>query len=78
MLYYDNEPVVFYTSNNKSSASAKQININYYVVKDRIQDHTIDVKHISMTHMLVDQLMKGLPPSIFYEHVARMGLLEAL
>jgi hypothetical protein len=78
VLYCDNEPVVFYTTNNKSSASAKHININYYVVKYRIQDRTIDVKYISTNHMLIDPLMKGLPSSIFHEHVARMGLLEAL
>lgn len=50
---------------------------NPHQVKDRIQDQTIDVKHISMTHMLVDPLAEGLPPSIFLEHVAGMGLLEA-
>ena len=47
-------------------------------MKDRIQDHTIDVKHISTTRMLADPLTKGLPPSILREHVAGMGLLEAL
>ena len=78
MLYCDNEPAVFYASNNKSSAAAKHIDIKYHVVNDRIQDHTIDVKHISTTRMLADPLTKGLPPSIFREHVAGMGLLEAL
>ena len=78
VLYCDNEPAVFYASNNKSSVAAKHIDIKYHVVKDRIQDHTIDVKHISTTRMLADPLTKGLPPSIFREHVAGMGLLEAL
>ena len=78
MLYCDNEPAVFYASNNKSSATAKHIDIKYHIVKDRIQNHTIDVKHISTTRMLVDPLTKGLPPSIFREHVAGMRLLEAL
>ena len=78
VLYCDNEPAVFYASNNKSSAVAKHIDIKYHVVKDRIQDHTIDVKHISTTRMLADPLMKGLPPSIFREHVTGMGLLESL
>jgi hypothetical protein len=36
MLYYNNEPAVFYSSNNKSSGAARHINIKYYVVKDRI------------------------------------------
>ena len=50
----------------------------FHVVKDRIQDQTINVKHISMTRMLVDPLTKGLPPNIFREHIAGMGLLKAL
>jgi hypothetical protein len=35
VLYYDNEPAIFYPSNNKSSA-ARHIDIKYYVVKDKI------------------------------------------
>jgi hypothetical protein len=77
-LYRDNKPIIFYSNNNKSSATTGHIDIKYYVVKDRIQDQTIDVKHISTTRMLADPLTKGLPPSIFCEHVAGMGLLKAL
>jgi hypothetical protein len=43
VLYYDNKPMVFYVSNNKSSAAAKHIDIKYHVVKVRIQYQTIDV-----------------------------------
>jgi hypothetical protein len=78
LLYCDNEHSVFYSHNNKSSAATRHIDIKYYVVKDRILDQTIDVKYLSITRMLVDLLTKGLPPSIFREYVADMGLLEAL
>ena len=60
------------------SAAAKHIDSKYLVVKDRIQDQTINVKHIRTTHMLADPLTKGLPPSVFREHVAGMGLMESL
>ena len=46
-MYCDNEPAVFYAHNNKSSVAAKHINIKFYVVKERIQDHTISLEHIS-------------------------------
>ena len=36
-LYCDNIAAVIYASNNKSSNAAKNIDIKYYVVKDRIQ-----------------------------------------
>ena len=77
-LYCDNEPAVFYSYNNKSSEAAKHIDIKYYVVKDRVQDHTIDLEHISTKQMLADPLTKGLPPNVFSEHVAGMGLRESL
>ena len=54
VLYCYSEPIVFYTSNNKSSDAAKHINIKFHVVKDRIQYQTINVKHIRTTHMLAD------------------------
>jgi hypothetical protein len=76
-LYCDNQPAVIYASNNKSSAAGKFIDIKYLVVKDRIQDQTIDIKYISTKFMLADPLTKGLPPSVFREHVAGMGLVES-
>jgi hypothetical protein len=47
-------------------------------VSERVQDHTINLEHISTKKMLVDPLPKGLPPNIFQGHVAGTGLLESL
>ena len=77
-IYCDNQSAVFFSSNNKSSDAAKHIDIKYFVVKDRVQDQTIKVEHLSTKQMLVDPLTKGLPPNIFRDHVAGMGLLESL
>jgi hypothetical protein len=35
-LYYDNDPVVQYSRNNRSSGDAKHIDIKYYIVKDKV------------------------------------------
>ena len=75
-LYCDNQSAVLYSSNNKSNGAAKHIDIKYHVVKDRIQDQTISLKYINTKFMLADPLTKGLPPSIFRDHVAGMGLVE--
>ena len=40
-MYCDNELAVFYAHNNKSSGAAKHIDIKFYVVKEKIQDHSI-------------------------------------
>ena len=77
-LYCDNEPAVTYTHNNKSSGAAKHIDIKYYVVKEKIQDRVINLEHISTEKMLADPLTKVLPPKVFTEHVAGMGLRESL
>ena len=77
-LYCDNNPAICYAHNNKSSGAAKHIDIKYYVVKDKVRDHIISLKHIRTKKMLVDPLIKGLPPSVFREHLADIGLRESL
>ena len=77
-LYYDNEPAVCYAHNNKSSGAAKHIDINFYVVKDKVWDHSISLEHINIKKILVGPLTKGLPPNVFREHLAGMGLRESL
>jgi hypothetical protein len=77
-LYCDNEPTVLYAHNNKKIKAAKHINIRFFVVKEKIQDQTINLEHISTKKMIADPLTKGLPPSVFREHLAGMGLRESL
>ena len=77
-LYCDNNPAVCYAHNNKSSGAAKHVDIKYYVVNDKVRDHIISPEHIRTEKMLADPLTKGLPPNVFREHVAGMGLRESL
>ena len=77
-LYCDNNLAVCYAHNNKSSGAVKHIDIKYIVVEDKVQDHDISLEHISIEKMLADQFTKGLPPNVFSEHVASMGLRESL
>ena len=77
-LYCDNNPAVCYAHNNKSSGAVKHIDIKFYVVKDKVWDHTISLEHVSTKKMLVDPLTKDLLPNIFREHLAGMGLQESL
>ena len=77
-LYCDNEPAVCYARNNKSSGAAKHIDIKFYVMKDKVRDHSISLEHISTKKMLADPLTKGLSPNVFREHLAGMGLRESL
>jgi hypothetical protein len=80
-LYCNNKAAVFFSHNNKSSWAVKHIDLKYLVVRERererVQDRTINLEHISSKKMLADPLTKGLPPNIFQEHVAGTGLLES-
>jgi hypothetical protein len=73
-IYCDNEPAVQCSYNNKKSDVVKHINIKYYVVKEKIQEHTISLKHINTKRMFADPFTNGLPPNMVKEHVAGMGL----
>jgi hypothetical protein len=77
-LYYDNNPVVEYAHNNRSSGAAKHIDIKYYVVKEKVQNHVINLEYIKTDNMLADPLIKGLPPNVFRKHLAGMELRESL
>ena len=77
-LYYDNEPAICYAHNNKSSGATKHIDIKFYVVKDKVRDHSISLEHVSTKKMLAGLLTKGLPPNVFREHLAGMDLRESL
>jgi hypothetical protein len=76
-MYCDNQPAVFYAHNNKSSKATRPIEVKYYVVKDKIQDHTIS-EHIKTNDILVDPLRKVIRPNVFKEHLANMGLRESI
>jgi hypothetical protein len=52
--------------------------VKFYALKDRVQDQTIILKHISTKEILVDLLTKGLPPNVFREYITGMGLRESL
>ena len=76
-MYCDNEPAICYAHNNKLSGTAKHIDIKFYVVKDKVRNHSISLEYISTKKMLVDPLIKGLPPNVSREHLADMGLQES-
>jgi hypothetical protein len=77
-LYCDNEPAIMYAHNNKTSGATKHIDVKYYVVKNKVRDQIINLEYISIVKILADPLTKGLPPSVFKEHVAGMGLKDSL
>ena len=74
-LYCDNKSAVLYSNNNRSSIKSKHIDIKFLVVKERVQSGQISIEHLGTNSMIADPLTKGLPPKVFHEHTARMGVV---
>ena len=50
--------------------------VKYFAVKEEVHKHRVSIEHISTNLMIVDPLMKRLPPKTFNEHVERMGIIR--
>ncbi|RVW93240.1 Retrovirus-related Pol polyprotein from transposon TNT 1-94 [Vitis vinifera] len=54
----------------------KYIDIKFLVVKEKVQSGQISIEHIGTNSMIADPLTKGLPPKVFHEHTAHMGVVS--
>ena len=72
----DNKAAELYSKNNWSLSKSKHIDIKFLVVKERVQSLQVSIEHISTNSMIADPLTKGLPPKVYHEHVAHMGVVH--
>ena len=75
-IFCDNKSAVLYSNNNRSSTKSKYIDIKFLVVKEKVQSGQISIEHIGTNSMIADPLTKGLPPKVFHEHTAHMGVVS--
>jgi hypothetical protein len=47
-MYYDNKGAIFFSHNKKSSETLKHIDLRHLIVRERVQDHTINLEHIGI------------------------------
>ena len=74
-MFCDNRSAVLYSNNNRSTVKSKHIDIKFLVVKERIQSGQLSIEHIGTNSMIADPLTKGVPPKVFHEHTAHMGVV---
>ena len=72
----NNKAKELYSKNNRSSLKSKHIDLKFLVVKERVQSFQVTIEHTSTNFMIVDPRNKGVPPKVFHEHVARMGVVH--
>ena len=75
-LFCDNKSTILYSNNNRSSTKSKFIDIKFVVVKERVQSGLISIENIGTNSMIAYPLTKGLPPKVFHEHFAHMGVVS--
>ncbi|XP_059595348.1 secreted RxLR effector protein 161-like [Vitis vinifera] len=46
------------------------------VLDEKVQSGQISIEHIGTNSMIADPLTKGLPPKVFHEHTAHMGVVS--
>jgi len=52
----------------------KHIDIKFLVINDKVQNHILSVDSDSTILNITDPLIKRLPPKVFLEHIAHMGM----
>ena len=75
-LFCDNKSAVLYSNNNRGSTKSKHIDIKFLVVKEGVQSGQLSIEHIGTNSMVMDSLTKGVPPKVFHEYTARMGVMS--
>ena len=48
--------------------------MKFLIIKDRVQNNIVSVDSISISLNIVDPLTKGMPPKVYLEHVAHIGM----
>ena len=71
----DNKVAKLYSKNNRRSSKSKHIDLKFLVVQEKVQSFQVSIEHTSTNFMIVDPLTKCVPPKMFHEHVARMGVV---
>jgi len=64
----DNFVAFFFFRNNNYSKCAKNMELKYFVVKEKVQKRGMSIEHISIGFMIVDPLTKGLLTKLFTNH----------
>ena len=73
-LYCDNMLAIMFANNNWSLTKSKHIDIQFLVVKERVQNGQLSIEHIGTNSMVANPLTKAVSTTVFREHIAYMGL----
>jgi hypothetical protein len=73
-IHCDSTIALAYAKDPKYHGRTKHIDIRYHYIRDVIAQKEVVLKHISMSHMIVDPLTKPIARDVFQAHVRSLGL----
>ena len=73
-LHCDNKSYELYCNSDKSSAMSKHIDIKFLIIKNKVQNYIVSVDSVSTILNITDPVIKELPPKVFLEHIAYVGM----
>ncbi|GJX15181.1 hypothetical protein Tco_0206939 [Tanacetum coccineum] len=76
-LYCDNSSFVRFSNNTSSTRAGLYLKTKYLYVQEKVEENSIVIEYIITHDMLADPLTNGLPPKLFLEHVAGIGLCDS-
>ena len=65
----------YYIPITTRARQSQSILIKFLIVKERVQIGQLSIQHIGTNSMIADPLIKGVPPKVFHEHTAHMGVV---
>ena len=74
MLFIDNQGAIALSNNPEFHTRTKHIDIQHHYVRDKVNDHTIQLKHVSTSNMAADGLTKALPDVKFQQFLNLIGI----
>jgi len=66
--------IELYYNRDKSSVKSKHINVKFLVINDKVRNLILSVDCDSTILNIIDPLIKRIPPKVFFEHIAHMGM----
>lgn len=68
-IHHDSMNVLAYTRIPKYNGKTKYIQLRYYFIKDIVAQKQVTLKHIFMSQMVVDPLIKCIAQDLYVTHI---------
>jgi len=76
VIFTDNQGCIALANNPVSHSRAKHIDIRHHFIRERVEQHEVELKYVSTKDMLADVFTKALPRETFEKFRTLLGVLS--